>query len=87
MSRSLKFIDDAVLEAFDAYRSRLEQGEETDELTGATQELVTVSVAVEEALKEAAREEADPGKKAEIINILSRRRSAKPKGSRRAEAG
>lgn len=85
LSRSLKVIDDAVLEAFNAYRSRLEQGEETDELTGATQELVAVSVEVEEALKEAAREEADPGKKAEIIGILSGRRSARSPSTRRGD--
>lgn len=65
------------MEAFNAYRSRLEQGEETEELTGATQELVAVSVEVSEALKEAAREEVNPRKKAEIIGILSRRRSAR----------
>ncbi len=85
LSRSLKVIDDAVLEAFNAYRSRLEQGQQTDELTGATQELVAVSVAVEEALKEAAREEADPGKKAEIIGILSRQRSARSPARSRDE--
>ncbi len=83
--RDLKVIDDAVVEAFGAYRTRLEQGEKTDELAGATQELVATSVAVMEAMREATAREADPAKEAQVIDFLNRRRSERSPASRRDE--
>lgn len=83
--RDLKFIDDAFDEAFRAYRLRLEHGEEADELAGAMQELVAASGAVVEAMRDAAAREADPGKKAQIIDLLNRRRSERAPASRQDE--
>ncbi len=83
--RDLKVIDDAFLEAFRAYREREERGEDAAGLAREIGALVAVSVEVEEALKEAALTEAAPGKKAEIIGILSRRKSARSPARTRDE--
>ena len=83
--RDLKVMDYAAGEAFDAYRTRLEQGEETNELTGATQDLVAASVAVLEAFRAAEAREADPGKEAEVVDLPNLRRRARTSALRRDE--
>ncbi|MDP9479906.1 MAG: helix-turn-helix domain-containing protein [Actinomycetota bacterium] len=88
--RDLKVIDDVFEEAFHAYRTREARGEEAGSLARSIEELVVASVAVEEAMKEAAREEADPGKKAQIADFVEhrdRRGTARTLGLGQAEAG
>ncbi len=88
--RDLKVIDDVFAVAFRAYREREVRGEEAGSLAGAIEELVVASVAVEEAMKEAAAREADPGQKAQIADFLEhrdRRETARTLGLRQAEAG
>ncbi len=83
LMRGLELMDDAFEEAFEAYRSRLEQGEEAGELARAMQELVAASVAVEAALREAAAREADPEKVKRISDYLDNKRTTRSPGSRR----
>ncbi len=88
--RGLKVIDDVFAVAFRAYREREARGGEAGSLAGAIEELVVASVAVEEAMKEAAAREADPAKKAQIADFIEhrdRRGTARTLGLRQAEAG
>ncbi len=85
LMRGLELMDDAFEEAFEAYRSRLEQGEEAGELARAMQELVAASVAVEEALRDAAAREADPEKVKRISDYLDNKRSTRGPASRRGD--
>ncbi len=90
LQRNLELMDDVFEEAFHAYRTREARGEEAGGLARSLEELVVASVAVKEALKEAAREEADPGKKAQIADFIEhrdRRGTARTLGLRQAEAG
>lgn len=87
LQRDLKVIDDVFDEAFRAYRAWEARGEETGELARAVEALVSSSVALKEAKREAEAREADPEWKAEISEFPERRRSDKPKGPQQAEAG
>ncbi len=88
--RDLKFIDDVFEGAFRDYREREARGEEAGGLARSLEGLVVASVVVKEALEAAAREEADPGKKAQIADFMEhhdRRGTARALGLRQAEAG
>lgn len=85
LMRDLALMDDAFEEVFEAYRSRLEQEKEADELARAMQELVAASDAVEEALREAAAREADPEKVKRISDYLDNKRSTRASARSRDE--
>ncbi len=85
--RDLAVIDDAVMEAFRAYREREARGKEAGDLVRAIEELVGSSVAVKAAREAALKKEADPEWEAPVSEFPERRRRDKPKAPRSAEAG